>query len=105
VKRGLAIALVAVAVAACAHSNAPVATEADATRAQTRWPGITVAELNHGRKIYLGRCGSCHLPPEPSAYAVEAWPGHVREMAERAGLAGDDATAVIRYVQVMAGAP
>lgn len=86
----------------CAHSTAPVATEADAARAQARWPGITVEELNHGRKVYVGHCGGCHLPPAPSSQDAAAWPGHVREMSERAGLSGDEESEVIRYLQALA---
>lgn len=97
--------LAALLLAGCAHSKAPAATEADAERAQARFPGITVGELNHGRKIYVGHCGGCHLPPAPSEHAVETWPGHVREMSERSGLTRDEESLVIRYLQVMASAP
>jgi len=102
--RRLAIATVVAALTACAHSTAPVATDADAARAQERWPGITVGELNHGRKVYVGHCSGCHLPPAPTAHAVDSWPGHVREMSERSGLTSDEEAAVIRYVQTMAAA-
>jgi hypothetical protein len=99
VKRLAAIALL---VAGCAHSNAPVATDADAARAQARWPGITVEELNHGRKIYVGHCGGCHLPPAPASHPAAEWPGHVREMSERSGLSSDEEAEVIRYLQALA---
>jgi cytochrome c5 len=97
--------LLVLVLASCAHTKAPVATDADAERAQARWPGITVAELNHGRKVYVGHCGGCHLPPAPTDHDVESWPGHVREMSERSGLTGEEESAVIRYLQVMAAAP
>ena len=94
--------LLVLVLAGCAHSTAPVATEADAARVQARWPGITVDQLNHGRKIYVGHCGSCHLPPAPSSEDAAAWPGHVREMSERAGLSADEESEVIRYLQALA---
>jgi mono/diheme cytochrome c family protein len=87
---------------ACAHSRAPVATEADATRAQARWPGVTVDELNHGRKLFVGHCGGCHLPPDPGDHSADAWPGHVSEMRERAGLSFEEQSLVVRYVTTMA---
>ena len=87
---------------ACAHSRAPVATESDAARAQARWPGVTADELNHGRSLLVGHCGSCHLPPNPADYTADEWPGHVSEMRERAGLSFDEQSAIVRYVTTMA---
>jgi cytochrome c5 len=101
VKTAAAIAGILV-LAACAHSRAPHVTPADAERAQLRWPGITAAELDHGRSLFVGHCGTCHLPPKPSDYAPEAWPGHVSEMRERAGLTFEDQTLIERYVVTMA---
>ncbi|MCA9676586.1 MAG: hypothetical protein KC464_16255, partial [Myxococcales bacterium] len=75
------LAAAGAALAACGHSRAPVATEADAARA-----GVSVAELNQGRRLCVGHCGNCHLPPSPTDFPPEAWPGHVGEMRERAGL-------------------
>ena len=88
--------------AACAHSSAPVATDADATRARTRWPTITLDELNRGRAIYVGHCGNCHLVPKPTAHTPEDWPEHVAEMSERAGLTDDEEQLVVRYIVTMA---
>ncbi len=104
-RRLAAIALAAAAVAACATTQAPRPGPADAARAAERWPGTTVAELDDGRTLYLGHCGSCHLPPSPRDVPADDWPRHVAEMAERSGL---DATAqerVERYLVTMAAAP
>lgn len=94
----LALALIG----GCARSNAPMATDADAVRARQRWPGITISELNTGRKLYVGHCGTCHLPPRPGDFAPDAWPGHVREMQERSGLDAASGLLVERYVITMA---
>ena len=96
--------LLLVGLAGCASSSAPRATEADATRARLRWPGITLAELDAGRSLYVGRCGTCHVPPPPGDHTPEAWPGHVHEMAERAGLDDAEALQIERYVVTMAAA-
>jgi hypothetical protein len=97
-KRFLPILLLA----ACAHSTAPKVTDADAARAQTRFPGITSAELERGRSLFVGHCSSCHLPPTPTDIAADEWPGHVTEMRERAGLSYDEQDLVVRYVVTMA---
>ncbi len=97
------LALLALAlVGGCARSNAPIATSADAARVAQRWPGITVDELNAGRKLYVGHCGTCHLPPRPGDFAPESWPGHVSEMRERSGLDVASGVLVERYVVTMA---
>ena len=88
--------------AACAHSSAPLVTDADAARARTRWPSITRAELDRGRAIYVGHCGNCHLIPKPTDHTPEEWPGHVSAMSERAGLTDDEQELVVRYVVTMA---
>jgi len=87
---------------ACARSTAPHPTDTDVTRAQARWPGTTSADLEHGRDLYVGHCSSCHLPPTPSDYAVEEWPGHIREMRERAHLDETTEDLIKRYVVTMA---
>jgi mono/diheme cytochrome c family protein len=84
-------------VAACAHASAPEPTEADAVRV-----GTPLDELVAGRRLYVGHCGSCHVVPQPSDHSATAWPGHVAEMRERAGLSVDESKLVERYVITMA---
>ena len=92
-KRAVALALLLVA----CHPRAPVATEADAARA-----GVTVAELNQGRTLFVRHCSTCHLPPRPREFPPEAWPGHVAEMRERAGVSHDEQALIERYLVTMA---
>jgi len=92
----------AMLLASCAHSSAPIVTDADAARARTRWPTITRDDLNRGRAIYVGHCGNCHLVPKPTDHTAEDWPGHVSAMSERAGLTDDEEQLVVRYVVTMA---
>jgi hypothetical protein len=94
------VLLVLALAAGCAHSTAPEPTEADAARS-----GIELAELVSGRRLYVGHCGGCHLPPEPSAHSTASWPGHVGEMRERAGLTVEEGRLVERYVVTMASRP
>lgn len=91
-----------VLVAACARSTAPVATSVDAERAAARWPGTTLEELQQGRSLFVGHCGGCHLPPRPTDFSADEWPGHVDEMRERSGLTMDESDLVVRYLVTMA---
>jgi mono/diheme cytochrome c family protein len=94
---GLALAL-----AACKGPWLPVATPADAARAQERWPSTTVDELNHGRKLVVRRCGSCHQPPSPADLVADEWADEVAEMAERSGLRPGEETLMVRYLVAFA---
>lgn len=91
------------ALGACSRSTAPHATADDAARAQGRWPGTTAEDLEHGRDVYVSKCSTCHLPPTPTDYAPDAWPGHILDMRDRAHLDADAEEAIRRYVITMAG--
>jgi cytochrome c len=82
----------------------PTATAADAGRAARRWPGTTLADLHRGRELYIARCSSCHQPVAPGSIAARDWPGHVREMQERANLEPGPAELVVRYLVTMSAA-
>jgi cytochrome c5 len=97
-----AAAIACLLLAACAHSRAPKVTAADEARAQARWPGITAAELDRGRSLFVGHCGTCHLPPKPTDFSPDEWPGHVADMRERAGVSVDEQALIERYVVTMA---
>ena len=79
----------------------PVAGPNDVARGSERYPDLTADELTAGRTLFLGRCGSCHLPPAPSSQTPEAWPAHVAEMKVRAHLDEKQFRAVERYLVTM----
>ena len=91
-------------VAACGGASLPVASEGDAARVRARWPGVTAGALNEGRALYVGHCGSCHLPVAPTELSAEAWPAQLDEMRERAGLTRAESDVVERYLITMAQA-
>ena len=96
------LGLLLLLVAGCVRSGAPAPTQSDLTRAQAQWPGITIDELERGRKVYIGHCGSCHLVPKPSDHRPEDWPQIVDAMSARAELTDDEHELVVRYVVTMA---
>jgi len=93
----LGLAAFATLAVACASTAPPVATQADAARA-----GIDVAQLEHGRSLYMARCSVCHLPPAPASKAPSAWPAKVAEMRLRAHLDDDEARLVETYLVTVA---
>ncbi len=101
--KSLAVALLVASFAvACARVQMPRPTELHAQSAQTRWPGVTVADLDRGRSLYVARCSSCHQPVPPTHIAPAEWPGHVQEMSERAHLDASEQRLVETYLVTMA---
>jgi cytochrome c5 len=98
------LALPFAALMACGGAAVPVPTAADASRGSAHFPGLTLNELNHGRQLYLSRCGSCHALKRPAELSAERWQTEVLEMREKNGvkLSEDETQAIIRYLSVAA---
>jgi cytochrome c5 len=96
--RLLAVTITFATFAACASTPVPMPTPQQGEAASQRWPGTTLEDLKAGRTLYVERCSGCHSLPVPDAYAADAWPKVIDEMAARAHLAGDDRTRVLRYL-------
>jgi mono/diheme cytochrome c family protein len=82
---------------ACARTQLPVASSADAERS-----GVSVEELAQGRQLYVARCSACHLPVQPTKFPANKWPDHVMQMRRRAHLDEREASLVTRYLVTMA---
>ncbi len=65
-----------------------------------RDPAARVENLEHGRALYLGKCGGCHLLIEPGQFAADAWPEKVERMQgeRRVHLEPDEARDLVRYL-------
>lgn len=94
-------AVIATGAAGCA-GQIPPPMDADALRAQARWPGTTVAELTQGRALYIDHCSGCHSLYRPASQRANDWAAIVNEMADRAKLDADRSHAVVRYLTVLA---
>lgn len=55
-----------------------------------------------GRKIYYGRCTSCHAADPVGDYTRSEWHGIMAEMAPKAKLTGAERSAVTAYVMAHA---
>lgn len=91
--------LVLSALAGCSSAFPPPGA-AEVGAAKLRDPEAREQDLVHGRDVYLGKCGGCHLLIEPGKFASEAWPGKVLRMQQerRVHLAPDEARDLVRYL-------
>lgn len=103
------VALVFVVAAAAAlvscTSPFPAPVESDAAWAKTRYPTATVASLTEGRKLFLGRCASCHTLPEPKTHTPDRWPASVKGMADEAKLTAAEEVHVAAYLAAISARP
>lgn len=101
----LALPLIGATLAgACGGSAIPEPSAADASRGAAHFPDVTLAELAHGRTLYVSRCGSCHVLKRPMELPAEQWAGEVNEMRVKNGvkLSDAEAQAISRYLFVAA---
>ncbi|HEY4103015.1 MAG TPA: hypothetical protein VGM44_03955 [Polyangiaceae bacterium] len=98
-KKVLLAAITVSSLAACTAAL-PHATHADATRVNAKYPGSTVAGLEHGRSLYVERCAGCHQLREPSSETPLAWPTLVAEMRDEHGvhLTADEEQGIVAYL-------
>jgi len=98
----LLIGLAAAVVIGCGASAIPRPTAADSRWAAARWPGVTQADLDGGRDLYVRKCGGCHTLYEPRHVVSGDWPGRFVEMARRAKLSPPDRERIHRYLAAVA---
>jgi cytochrome c5 len=61
--------------------------------------GVTAGSAEpDGRKIYFGRCTSCHAADPVSDYTRSEWHGIIAEMAPKAKLSGAERSALTAYI-------
>jgi mono/diheme cytochrome c family protein len=89
----------ALAGAACS-SVLPPPGAAEVSAVKARDPSARVENLEHGRSLYLGKCGGCHLLIEPAKFAADVWPEKVARMQgeQRVHLDVDEARDLVRYL-------
>jgi hypothetical protein len=78
--------VVALAAAIACASGLPEPTHSDVGWAKTRRPESTLAELQHGRKLYVARCAGCHALKSPDMLAPGEWSGEIAEMRSKHGV-------------------
>jgi mono/diheme cytochrome c family protein len=68
-----------VLIAACAP-GLPRPSGADTVFAHERRPSATLADLEHGRSLYVRRCAGCHTLKDPGAVKADLWPVKIADM-------------------------
>jgi mono/diheme cytochrome c family protein len=68
----------------------PVSTDATAN--------ATLQELQDGRTLYIGNCGSCHKLFSPDDYSANNWKIIMSGMAPKTGMNASQVTLVTKYV-------
>ncbi|MFV2073310.1 MAG: cytochrome c [Thermoanaerobaculales bacterium] len=63
------------------------------------WATAGTAKTLDGAKVYAANCGNCHSQRYPSERTDKEWSVIVMHMQVRARLTGDEARAVLRYLQ------
>lgn len=103
-KRMSATFLGAIALVACG-TPFPAPVESDVAWAKTVYPTATLASLEQGRKLFLGRCAGCHVLPEPTSHTPETWPASVKGMADEAKLTEAETIYITAYLSAVAARP
>ena len=85
-------ALLLLSVFAACTPTPPVATAADAARAN-----VQLAELEQGRKLLVGKCTACHKAPLPN----DSWERYMDDMAEKSKLDATQRHLIEQYLTVM----
>ena len=78
--------------------------QSDVDRGASKFPGMTLADLNEGKTIYEANCGKCHGLMKPSALNEDGWRNIVPPMAQKAKLDSKAEQLVLQYVVTMSGA-
>jgi len=88
--------------AACATKKVTVSlSDADASRAASKYPGASLASLQKGKALYEENCSKCHGLKSPTAYNEEQWGKHVKRMAPKAKIDKPTEELILQYVVTM----
>lgn len=84
-------------------------TQADAERMSDKYPGYTLAELEHGQALYVQHCGNCHTHKNPKKFTEAQWQEIVPDMAKKVNkkeqkLDAEGEEAILRFVVAMSSA-
>jgi hypothetical protein len=60
--------------------------------------GVSLAQLQQGRTLFVSRCIECHTLPAVDAHTAKEWPGLIKEMSDRANLKPAEQNAVLTYI-------
>jgi cytochrome c5 len=102
----LSIVAVALVFAACS-SQLATPTQADADRGAAMHQGLTLAQLQEGKKLYAAECNRCHPLKDPAKWTAAEWseimPKMIKGVEKKGGMLTDEQKDnLLRYAQTMA---
>lgn len=97
---------VGILLAGCFTAKMLTPTQADVERVQHKYPGYTLADLNHGKALYEKNCATCHKLKHPESQTEEGWKHIVPIMVKKVNknntvLDTQDEESILRYVLTM----
>jgi cytochrome c2 len=96
--------------AACKSTKLLTPSQSDVDRVSSRYPGYTLAELNHGKAIFTQYCGQCHKLKKPESRTEEQWKTIVPRMVakvnkkEKDAIDADEEEVLLKYLVTMSTA-
>lgn len=84
--------------AGCATTALRPLSAPQVSAARGRWPTVTAASLEEGRRLYRSRCGSCHRLIAPREHSFERWESELTTMAVEAKLTEEETFAVRAFL-------
>jgi hypothetical protein len=57
--------------------------------AKVKDANLSEEQLEHGRKLFVDKCGACHDHPDLGAVRLSRWPAILKDMLEKAELEKD----------------
>lgn len=83
-------------------SSAPAGpTDKQLTAARTKFPDVTMDQLQKGQNIFNTSCTKCHAAKDVTPYTDQELTKTLDVMAEKAELSADEKTAVLRYAMAV----
>ena len=106
-KRVIVVAAL-VLLAGCATVKLATPTQQDVDRVSAKYPGYTLTDLDHGKKLFEQHCSDCHRLKDPVKRSEEQWetivPKMVKNVNKKEGantLNADDQQAILKYLVTM----
>lgn len=93
--------LLVVLLAACSSAKFATPKQSDAVRGATKFPGYTLADLQHGQMLFKQDCGKCHALPAPKSKTETQWRSIVPKMAKKAKVDSATEDSILKYVVTM----
>jgi hypothetical protein len=96
--------------AACASVKLMTPADSDVDRMKTKYPGLSLDELNSGKTLYEQHCNACHGLKNPSSRSETQWKEVVPRMSKKVNkekmiLGEKEQDKIIRYLVTMGSAP